>query len=446
MAPSPRPGDGLRPGSHAESKKPLRFLCSCHSRLGTTKDENGVYVGTGRGNRAPTRVGIVGAGEPRPGGDWECYFRGSLGKVLLLLLACLLLLSACGAAAPATNVPTEVPTATPTIAPTAPATGAQPPSAAASAEQPITVVPLAGSDAGPVAGPSAEYSGLAWYGDWLILLPQYPGRFQGGSDGALLALARADVLGFLDGTSTAPLEARPVPFSAPGVAADVAGFEGYEAIAFDGDRAYLTIEAAPPGGEMRAYLLMGDMASDLSGLSLDPESRVTIPMPVQSGNKSYESLLLAGDQVLALYEANGLALSPEPAAEAFHLDLAPAGSLPFPQVEYRITDATALDAEGHFWAINYFFPGEPELKPAVDPLAQEYGQGPTHAQYEYVERLIELEYTPSGIHLVDRPPIQLALIAEDARNWEGIARLDGRGFLLVTDKFPETILAFVPGP
>ncbi|MEJ2211118.1 MAG: hypothetical protein P8129_19045 [Anaerolineae bacterium] len=388
---------------------------------------------------------------------WETRNDGVLrfGKTFALLLACLLFLSACGAAAPATVLPTTAPTAPPAEVPAATPSSASAeavteaptrPTAKAPAEQAITVVPLAGSDAGPVAGPSAEYSGLAWYGDWLILLPQYPGRFDGGSDGALLALARADVLSFLDGASTAPLEARPVPFSAPGVAADVAGFEGYEALAFDGDRAYLTIEAAPPGGEMRAYLIAGDMAPDLAGLSLDPDSRVTIPMPVQSGNKSYESLLLAGDRVLALYEANGLALSPEPAAEAFHLDLAPAGSVPFPQVEYRVTDATALDAEGRFWAINYFFPGEPELKPVVDPLAQEYGQGPTHAQYEYVERLIELQYTASGIRLVERPPIQLALIAEDARNWEGLVRLDGRGFLLVTDKFPETILAFVPGP
>lgn len=366
------------------------------------------------------------------------------GKGLALLLVCLLFLGGCGTAAPATATPppsaTIAPAAAPTDVPTTPFVAKAP------AEQAITIIPLAESDAGPVAGPNAEYSGLAWYGDWLILLPQYPGRFQGGSDGALLALARADLLAYLDGTSRAPLVPRAVPFSAPGLALDVAGFEGYEAIAFDGDRAYLTIEAAPPGGEMRGYLVAGDMAPDLSGLSLDPEGVVSIPLPVQSGNKSYESLLLADDRVLAIYEANGLALSPEPAAAAFYLSLAPAGSVAFPQVEYRVTDATALDGQGHFWAINYFFPGEPELEPAADPLAQQYGQGETHQQYEYVERLIELEYTLSGIHLVDRPPIQLALIAEDARNWEGIVRLDGRGFLLVTDKFPETILAFAPGP
>ena len=41
----------------------------------------------------------------------------------------------------------------------------------------------------------------------------------------------------------------------------------------------------------------------------------------------------------------------------------------------------------------------------------------------------------------------LALVtAEDgkARNWEGAALLPGEGFVLVTDTYPQTLLAFVP--
>ncbi len=29
------------------------------------------------------------------------------------------------------------------------------------------------------------------------------------------------------------------------------------------------------------------------------------------------------------------------------------------------------------------------------------------------------------------------------RNWEGIVRLENRGFLLMTDKYPETLFGFV---
>jgi hypothetical protein len=44
-----------------------------------------------------------------------------------------------------------------------------------------------------------------------------------------------------------------------------------------------------------------------------------------------------------------------------------------------------------------------------------------------------------------RPPIQLELIDDlHPRNWEGLVRLDPHGFLLATDTYPETLLAFVP--
>jgi hypothetical protein len=33
-----------------------------------------------------------------------------------------------------------------------------------------------------------------------------------------------------------------------------------------------------------------------------------------------------------------------------------------------------------------------------------------------------------------------------ARNWEAMVRLEGRGFLLMTDRYPTTLLAFVPLP
>jgi hypothetical protein len=32
------------------------------------------------------------------------------------------------------------------------------------------------------------------------------------------------------------------------------------------------------------------------------------------------------------------------------------------------------------------------------------------------------------------------------RNWEGLAQLEGKGLLLATDKYPTTLLAFIPFP
>ena len=38
--------------------------------------------------------------------------------------------------------------------------------------------------------------------------------------------------------------------------------------------------------------------------------------------------------------------------------------------------------------------------------------------------------------------IQLS-INKESRNWEGVARLDNKGFLMIVDEYPRTILAFI---
>ncbi|MDY6846391.1 MAG: hypothetical protein SVP52_04585, partial [Chloroflexota bacterium] len=56
--------------------------------------------------------------------------------------------------------------------------------------------------------------------------------------------------------------------------------------------------------------------------------------------------------------------------------------------------------------------------------------------------LIKLRIGGRGVELVDQEPIFLELMEGDSRNWEGIVQF-GEGFLLVTDRFPTTILAYV---
>jgi hypothetical protein len=87
-----------------------------------------------------------------------------------------------------------------------------------------------------------------------------------------------------------------------------------------------------------------------------------------------------------------------------------------------------------------------ELLPASDPLAESFGKGPTHSRLPMVERLVEMQYDASGVSLTGAAPVQLQLAMLETRNWEGLVLLDGRGFLLATDKYPSTILAFVPMP
>lgn len=310
------------------------------------------------------------------------------------------------------------------------------PGMASATEQPVTVLDLTG----PIAVPEAELSGLGWHGETLILLPQYPERF-GEGDGALFALPKADILAALDGQT--PLEPTPVSLNAPGLKESIPNFQGYESIVFNGDQVFLTIEAGE-GTDMHGYIVSGEISADESQITLDTSNVVEIPMAFPSDNHSDEAILIEDDSVMTFFEINGAGLNSAPAAHIFDFDLNPQGTISFPNVEYRITDAAADG--NNFWVINYFFPGDTDLATGNDPLVAAYGEGPTHAQHDQVERLVEMTYSPNGITFADTAPIQLTLDGDNARNLEGLVALDEQGFLLVTDKFPSTLLMFVPRP
>ncbi len=311
------------------------------------------------------------------------------------------------------------------------------------AEAAVSPLPLTGA----LAEQDAEISGLAWYSEYLIVLPQYPNFTETGADadGFIYAIPKDKILAFVNGDTT-PIDPIAVPFIAPGLQDSIAGFEGYESITFIGNQAFLTIEAETDS-HVIAYLVTGVMAPDLTRLALDTEKRTEILAQADIPNLSEESIFVAGGLVGTIYEGNGAAITPAPLSHLFNTDLSAAKTIPFPNIEYRVTDATTPDADGYFWVLNYFFPGDDLLLPANDPIAQVFGEGPTHAQFDQVERILQLQFTDTGIILVNTAPIQLALVdADTARNWGGLAALDDLGFILATDKFPSTILAFVAAP
>ncbi len=308
-------------------------------------------------------------------------------------------------------------------------------------EHPVHPIPLAG----PAATDRAEFSGMAWHGDTLVLLPQYPDRF-GPDDGLLFTLERSTLEAFRRGEVAGPLTPGTWTLRAPGIRRAIRGFEGFEAIAFLGDRVFLTVEAGPPGG-MQGWLLAGRVVQTDQGptVELDVDGRILLQPRAPLANFSDETLVIApgetGPELLTVYEANGQAVVDAPLAYRFMPDLTPLSPLPFSHVEYRITDATAADSAGRFWAINYLFPGDTgKLRPRSDPLAARFGVGPSHQTHPHVERLLAFQVTSDGVVLLPEPPFWLAL-DDEARNWEGVVRF-GDGFLLVTDRYPHTILAW----
>ena len=295
--------------------------------------------------------------------------------------------------------------------------------------------------AGDLKRRSAEISGLTWFADNLIVLPQYPGFAGGGS--FLYAITKDTLDNYLENSDALPVEAKKIRFDAGNLATTIDGYEGFEAIQFVGNKIYLSIEANTVKG-MRSYLVSGVIADDLSLIKLDTDSLVELVPPIDLRNQSYEALLAVEDEIVVIFEANGVIGNKGSEAYSFDYDLNYVGRMSMSPLPYRLTDSTLVDeASGTFWVINYFYPGDKDLDSGSDFVSNNYGKGKTHAENEQVERLLQLKYSSNDIVWTERPPVQLELSGDVARNWEGLAKLDNRGFIVATDKYPETILAFV---
>jgi hypothetical protein len=303
---------------------------------------------------------------------------------------------------------------------------------------------------GLAAEDNAELSSLVWFGDTLLLIAENPQLYpQDNSFGSFFAVEKTTILDYLSADNPSAIE----PYTIPIYADDLIGkireanavFDGFEAAAIIGNTIYLQIEAFTVGiPPMKSFIVSGDISD--KGSHLEVDSLIELPVQTDFPNLSYESLVANDNNLIAIYEANGPEANPDALAYTIDLETEAISTISMPNIPYRITDASEIDEEGNFWAINYFYSGESYLGTDHDPIFDAFGIGASQTQYEgAVERLIELHYTETGIELLRHSPIQIHMTDESyGRNWEGLARVNDIGLLLVTDKFPETLFAFVP--
>ena len=201
---------------------------------------------------------------------------------------------------------------------------------------------------GDLSAPEAEISGMAWFGDTLFIMPQYPENYpsQEGHP-SFFSMQKEAILNYLDGSSTPPLQASHVPISNTNLAAQIPGYEGFEAIAIDGNRVFLSIEVND-FGVMKGFVMQGAVLEGGTAIALDPNTLLELTPPVQIFNAAFESLVVAQGGVISLFEANGLQLNPDPAAylvDPIHKDIT---GIDIDNFEYRFTDATGMDDEDRF--------------------------------------------------------------------------------------------------
>ena len=281
-----------------------------------------------------------------------------------------------------------------------------------------------------------EISGMDWYQDRLFLLPENMGGF-------LFSISKAEILDAIVGSKGVAITPKKTRFKTPDYSSLIKGFDGFEAIAFDGDKIYISIEAEH-NGKMIAYLVWGKIDSKSLEVNINEKSLQPISTPIQLDNISFESLLINDKDIIMIYEANGLNLRKNAKQTVFSHKRKNTSQIDFPNIEYRITDVTRIDNNGRFWAINYFWPGDKKLLiPGKDNVLNKIKQGSSHSRSDQIERLVEFQLNKGEISISDTKPIQLFLESDASRNWEAVARLDDKGLLIATDKHPRMILGYV---
>ena len=220
-----------------------------------------------------------------------------------ILMLGLLVLSACKPAQMLENQATEIPAQ---VTPAAILVRTEIPSMTETAEPPlveeieILSIPLPEN----LTAGRAEISGMAWYGDRLVLLPQYPDRFKSGGFGSLFYIEKSDILNFIGNPGDEPLSVVSIEFDDAGISSMISGFEGFEAIAFNGETFFVTVETRTGTG-MLGYVYRGVVRNNLTSMKIEADVFQKVQPQADFSNASEEAILIYEDQVYSFYEDYG---------------------------------------------------------------------------------------------------------------------------------------------
>ncbi len=303
----------------------------------------------------------------------------------------------------------------------------------------------------PLSLPDSEMSALTWCQDELLIVPQYP-DFLADAAPALYTLNKADVLASVtelsknselsNAASSAALKIKKVPLEGNELLELIDGYEGIEAAVCSGQELILAIETNQLGPQEATVLVGAQYTGDRVVIESVGASLLS---PTKLSNKGNEALVQTHQGLLSLHEVNDSRLLNYRESAYFLPSYEDTEAfVSVADIPYRVTDATVIDSKNRFWVINYQYQRDTKLVIENDVIWKKHGIGRSHRAKKQVERLVELQFDGDSVTLTDTPPIQLQLEGTNGHNWEGIARLDELGFLIVTDKHPRSLLGFVP--
>ena len=291
---------------------------------------------------------------------------------------------------------------------------------------------------GVVTDKNQEISGMDWFNDYLIMLPE-------NLNGYLFSIPKEKIMKSILSDLKSPILPDIIKFNTPNYKETIPGFDSFESIAFRGFEVFITIEIKFPDS-MSAKLVRGHIDAKTMEVTIPEQNFIDLKTPSFIENMSYESILIDNNNVYTFFEANGNRVNPNPFFYLTSLNSMNTSKFEFPNIEYRITDATRIDVNNNFWMINYYYPGDvKDLQPDSDYLENKYILGESHKKSKRVERLVQFKIQDNEINITETLPIQLELDdGEVSRKWEALCRIDNIGFLIATDKYPTTLLGYIP--
>jgi len=261
-----------------------------------------------------------------------------------------------------------------------------------------------------------EISGMATYRDNVILLPE-------NLNGYYFYIPFLEITNTLNtGDTILPVQKT---LTTRKLKERYPGLDGFEAIAFNGDDVYIMIEVRIDD-KMAGLLIWGTITSLTMEIDIPEENIMLIKPPAQIDNFSFESLTIVDNQLIMIYEANGSKTIARPFQYVVNLGDMDINKTPFPNIDFRLTDATSV-IDNRFWMINYYWTGDKETLGVPNDVG--------------IERLVEFKLGYNGIEQSSSDYITLDNL-EDQHNWEGLIRF-GNGFLICTDKWPRMVLGYI---
>ena len=294
-----------------------------------------------------------------------------------------------------------------------------------------------------------EFSGLAWSGNRLYLLPQYGNHKETLLNGefSLYSLLADSISRVIDGKDTALTQFKVLSIKNLDKLPDSVKlhYQGFEAITFHKNEVFLAIETDDKYDY--CFIIKGVLDEQQSQILIDPTLTIALKRYPYIFNAGFESLTYLPDKhkLMALYEFNAM----HNGGIGFLIDTdfkSKPKAISVPYLPFRITDIQATE-RGRIYGINYHWEGDYNVY-----LNNNFSRNQERAVKKWAPELGDSLKTKSYARIVtkkrwkSRSWDHVTAFEVNKTNWEGLA-LFRNGALVITDanrsKKLKTTFAFI---